>query len=106
MTAMMGGFALSSLVDNIFLMNWVELNDTFRLGLTIAKMRANAISRTTHEVEIQNGRGMQVLRRELRVPTERHPFSAYAGLVSRAPERRRLGERTETEDVSRDPSRS
>ncbi|HSA87816.1 MAG TPA: ATPase domain-containing protein [Nitrospira sp.] len=106
MTSMMGGFALSSLVDNIFLMNWIELNDTFRLGLTIAKMRANAISRTTHEVEIQNGRGMQVLPRELRVPKERHPFSAYAGLVSRAPERRRLGDRTETKDTWRDPSRS
>jgi signal transduction histidine kinase len=37
MTSMMGEFAMSSLVDNIILLNWVELGDSFRLGLTIAK---------------------------------------------------------------------
>lgn len=29
---MMGSFQMSSLVDNIILMNWVELGDSFRLG--------------------------------------------------------------------------
>ena len=41
MSSMVGEFAMSSLVDNILLLNWVELGDAFRLGLTVAKMRAN-----------------------------------------------------------------
>jgi circadian clock protein KaiC len=86
MNSMMGDFALSSLVDNIVLMNWVELGDTFRLGMTIAKMRANPVSRVTHECEVIDGHGMRVLPRVL--PARRLPFGAYAGLVSRSPERR------------------
>jgi len=86
MNSMMGNFGMSSLVDNIVLMNWIELGDAFRLGLTIAKMRANRVDRVTHECEILDGKGMRVLPREL--PPPRHPFSAYAGLLSRAPERR------------------
>ena len=86
MNSMMGDFAMSSLVDNIVLMNWVELGDTFRLGMTIAKMRANPVERITHECEVIDGHGMRVLPRALPVPKQ--PFSAYGGLVSRAPERR------------------
>src|SRR6185436_18332203 len=63
MSSMMGDFAMSSLVDNIILMNWVELGDAFRLGLTVAKMRANPNMRVTHECEIVNGQGMYVLPR-------------------------------------------
>ncbi len=88
MASMMGDFAMSSLVDNIVLMNWVEIGDTFRLGLTIAKMRANPVNRVTHEVEVVDGKGMHVLPRELRVTPPQHPFSSYAGLISRSPERR------------------
>ena len=88
MASMMGSFQMSSLVDNIILMNWVEIGDSFRLGMTIAKMRANPVDRTTREVEIHNGKGMRVLPRELRTAAEQSPFSSYAGLVSRAPERR------------------
>ncbi|MCS6302656.1 MAG: hypothetical protein H8K07_03180 [Nitrospira sp.] len=105
MASMMGNFAMSSLVDNIILLNWAELGDTFRLGLTIAKMRANRVNRTTHEVAILSDQGMTVLERELRVPPERHPFSSYAGLVSRAPERRHIQRQTENEDSARDQSR-
>lgn len=86
MASMMGDFQMSSLVDNIILMNWIELGDAFRLGMTIAKMRGNPVNRVTHEVEIIDGEGMKVLPRVLPVPTEQ-PFSAYMGLVSRAPER-------------------
>ena len=88
MASMMGDFAMSSLVDNIILMNWVEIGDTFRLGLTVAKMRANPVNRVTHEVEILNGKGMQVLPRVLPVAGPPRPFSSYIGLVSRSPERR------------------
>ena len=87
MASMMGDFTMSSLVDNIVLMNWSELGDTFRLGMTIAKMRANPVDRVTRECEIVNGKGMRVLPRVRPVP--QLPFSSYAGLVSRAPERRR-----------------
>jgi len=73
-------------VDNIILMNWVELGDTFRLGLTIAKMRANPVERVTHECEIINGQGLRVLPRTLPAPPR--PFSTYASLISRAPTRR------------------
>jgi circadian clock protein KaiC len=90
MASMMGSFQMSSLVDNIILMNWIELGDTFRLGLTIAKMRANPVERVTHEVEVIDGQGMSVLKRGLPMPLEKNPFSSYAGLVARSPERRRL----------------
>ena len=87
MSSMMGEFAMSSLVDNIVLLNWIELSDTFRLGLTVAKMRANPVLRVTRECEVINGQGMRVLPRQLPgVP--RAAFSGYYGLISRAPERR------------------
>jgi KaiC/GvpD/RAD55 family RecA-like ATPase len=87
MASMMGSFAMSSLVDNIILMNWIEIGDTFRLGMTVAKMRANPVNRVTHEVEVLDGKGMRVLPRELRIATRQHPLSSYTGLVSRSPER-------------------
>jgi circadian clock protein KaiC len=85
MASMMGEFAMSSLVDNIILMNWVEISDSFRLGLTIAKMRANPVDRVTRECEIVSG-GLRVLPRVLPVAASR-PFSTYTGLVSRSPTR-------------------
>jgi hypothetical protein len=85
MATMMGSFAMSSLVDNIILLNWVELGDSFRLGMNVAKMRANPVNRITRECEITS-EGMRVLPRELPIGTS--PFSNYRGLVSRAPERR------------------
>jgi circadian clock protein KaiC len=88
MSKMMGEFAMSSLVDNIILMNWIEIADTFRLGLTVAKMRANATTRTTRECEIVDGQGMRVLPRTLPDPRVQLPFSRYDGLLSRAPARR------------------
>jgi circadian clock protein KaiC len=88
MSSMMGEFKVSSLVDNIILMNWVELGDTFRHSLTVAKMRAMPTSRTTHECEIVNGQGMKVLPRPLAGALPVVPFASYLGLLSRAPERR------------------
>ena len=86
MSSMMGDFAMSSLVDNILLMNWVELGDAFRLGLTVAKMRANPTTRATFECEILNQQGMRVLPRQL-PGSQQLPFSRYQGLISRAPTR-------------------
>ena len=87
MASMMGDFAMSSLVDNILLMNWIELGDAFRLGLTVAKMRANPNTRATHECEIQNGLGMRVLPRQIPSPMSQ-PLSSYQNLISRNPARR------------------
>ena len=87
MTSMMGEMTVSSLVDTIILLNWVELGDTFRLALTVAKMRASPIIRQTHECEIIDGQGMRVLPNALDPAIPRLPFTAYLGLVSRAPER-------------------
>jgi hypothetical protein len=88
MSSMMGDFGMSSLVDNILLMNWVELGDTFRLGLTVAKMRANPTTRVTRECEIVSGHGLRVLPRPLPFPAGHLPFSRYDALISRAPIRR------------------
>ena len=85
--------AMSSLVDNIVLMNWIELSDAFRLGLTVAKMRANPNRRSTHECEIIDGQGLHVLPRQIS-PSQARPFSSYQNLISRNPARR-LGPDTE-----------
>jgi len=86
MASMMGVFHMSSLVDNILLMNWIELGDAFRLALTVAKMRANPNGRSTHECEIVDGQGLRVLPRE--IPVGALPFSSYQNLISRNPARR------------------
>jgi circadian clock protein KaiC len=88
MSSMMGDFAMSSLVDNILLFNFIELGDSFRLGLTVGKMRANPVNRATHECEVVDGKGMRVLPRELPAAAPKTAFSGYHGLISRAPERR------------------
>ena len=88
MSSVMGPFGVSSLVDNVILLNWVELGDTFRQALTIAKMRANAFDRTTRECEVVNGEGMRVLPRQIPPgATRRLAFWEYYSLVSRSPER-------------------
>jgi circadian clock protein KaiC len=92
LSSMMGEVRASSLVDNIILMNWVELGDTFRHALTIAKVRGMPTNRVTHECEILDGRGMVVLPRAVRLAVPSVPFASYYGLLSRAPERHRGGE--------------
>jgi circadian clock protein KaiC len=88
MSSVMGAYGVSSLVDNVVLLNWVELGDTFRQALSIAKMRANAFDRSTRECEIVNGQGMRVLPREIPPgATRRLPFWEYYSLVARSPER-------------------
>jgi len=88
MSSVMGPFGVSSLVDNVVLLNWVELGDTFRQALTIAKMRANAFERATRECEVVDGRGMRVLPRQIPPGATRHlAFWEYYSLVSRSPER-------------------
>jgi circadian clock protein KaiC len=88
MSTVMGPFGVSSLVDNVILLNWVELADTFRQALTIAKMRANAFERTTRECEVVNGQGMRVLPKEIPPHAARRlAFWEHYSLVARSPER-------------------
>jgi circadian clock protein KaiC len=87
LSSMMGNFSCSSVIDNIILMNWVELGDTFRHALTIAKMRAAPTSHTTHECEVIDGEGLRVLPRPIAGIIPSRPFSSYVGLISRSPER-------------------
>jgi circadian clock protein KaiC len=88
MSSMMGVFHMSSLVDNIILMNFIELGDTFRRGLTVGKMRSNPVNHSTHECEVVDGEGMRVLPRQLPATALKSAFSSYRGLISRSPERR------------------
>ena len=92
MSSMAGEYAMSSLVDNILLLNWVELGDEFRLALTVAKMRGNPTVRVTRECDIVDGQGFRVLPRQ--IPAAAFPFSSYYSLLSRAPERHRLSPAT------------
>lgn len=87
MASMMGEFAMSSLVDNIVSMNWIEMGAAFRLGLTVAKMRGNPNRRETHECESVDGAGMHVLPNPLPAEGIRRPFISYANLISRNPAR-------------------
>jgi circadian clock protein KaiC len=88
MASVMGEYGVSSLVDNIILMNFVELGDTFRHALTVTKTRGNPVHRTTHEVEILNGVGMRVLPRAIQAALPIAPFASYRSLIGRSPERR------------------
>ncbi|MEO8007769.1 MAG: hypothetical protein ABI728_04525, partial [Betaproteobacteria bacterium] len=88
MSSMMGEFRMSSLVDNIILMNFIELGDTFRRGLTVGKMRSNPVNHSTHECEVVDGEGMRVLPRQLPAMAPKMAFSSYHALISRSPERR------------------
>ncbi len=74
MASMMGQFAISSLVDNILLMNWIELGDSFRLGLTLAKMRANPVDRVTRECEFSRVRGCACYRASCLCQGNRSPL--------------------------------
>ncbi len=87
MSSMMGVFHMSSLVDNIVLMNFIELGDTFRRGITIGKMRSNPVNHATHECEVVNGAGMRVLPRHLPASAPPSAFSSYRSLIARSPER-------------------
>ena len=76
---------VSSLVDNIILLNFVELDNSVRRAVTVAKARGSDHQFVTHEFRIQQG-GMILLPLG---PEERPglPFQSYHGLLSRAPTR-------------------
>jgi circadian clock protein KaiC len=76
---------VSSLVDNIILLNYVELENSMRRAVTVVKARGSDHQFRTHEFKIQQG-GM-VLSPLAPEEAPALPFQSYHGLLSRAPTR-------------------
>lgn len=80
-------FKVSPIVDNIILFNYVEISNRLRRAITIPKSRGLKPSRTTREFVIAKG-GIKVLtEKTTEEDVEQLPFSAYFGILGRAPQR-------------------
>jgi circadian clock protein KaiC len=79
-------FPVSSLVDNIVLLNFVELGNTLHRALTVAKARGSANQFVTREFTIGPG-GITLVPADAAVALPVLPFQSYYGLLSRAPTR-------------------
>src|SRR5207253_764753 len=83
----MPDYAISSIVDNLILMNFVELGNTLRRAITVAKARGSQHEFVTREYTIGPG-GINLLPLEEGGTLPVLPFQSYYGLLSRAPTRR------------------
>jgi circadian clock protein KaiC len=81
----MPDFPVSSIVDNIILLNMVELNSSLHRCLTVVKARGSKHEVETREFVIGQG-GITLLPRDPRAPTP-VAFQDYSSLLSRAPTR-------------------
>jgi circadian clock protein KaiC len=79
-------FPVSSIVDNIVLLNFVELGNTLHRAITVAKARGSANRFVTREFTIGQG-GIALLPVDESVALPVLPFQSYYGLLSRAPTR-------------------
>ena len=86
-THYMPDFAISSIVDNLILMNFVELGSSLRRAITVAKARGSEHEFVTREYTIGRG-GINLLPIEEGKTLPVLPFQSYYGLLSRAPTRR------------------
>jgi len=82
----MPDFAISSIVDNLILMNFVELGSSLRRAITVAKARGSEHEFVTREYTIGRG-GINLLPIEEGQTLPVLPFHRYYGLLSRAPTR-------------------
>src|SRR5947209_1620744 len=82
----MPDFAISSIVDNLILMNFVELGSSLRRAITVAKARGSEHQFITREYTIGPG-GISLLPLEEGKALPVLPFQSYYGLLSRAPTR-------------------
>src|SRR5713226_5743209 len=80
----MPDFAISSIVDNLILMNFVELGTSLRRAITVAKARGSEHEFVTREYTIGPG-GISLLPMEEGKALPVLPFQSYYGLLSRAP---------------------
>jgi circadian clock protein KaiC len=85
-THYMPDFAISSIVDNLILLNFVELGNSLRRAITVAKARGSEHQFVTHEFTIGPG-GISLLPMEEGKSLPVLPFQSYYGLLSRAPTR-------------------
>jgi circadian clock protein KaiC len=79
-------FPVSSMVDNIVLLNFVELGSTLHRAITVAKARGSDNRFVTREFTIGLG-GITLLPVDESVALPVLPFQSYYGLLSRAPTR-------------------
>lgn len=86
LTHFMPDFGVSSIVDNIILMNYVELGNTLHRAMTVAKARGSDHSFVTREFQIEQG-GIRLLPVDETKAIPVLPFQSYYGLLSRAPTR-------------------
>jgi circadian clock protein KaiC len=86
LTHIMPDFAVSSIVDNIILLNFVELGNTLHRAVTVAKARGNDHQFITREYKIEQG-GITLLPLDESQGVPVLPFPSYYGLLSRAPTR-------------------
>jgi circadian clock protein KaiC len=82
----MPDFGISSIVDNLILMNFVELGGSLRRAITVAKARGSEHEFVTREYTIGPG-GISLLPIEEGKTLPALPFQSYYGLLSRAPTR-------------------
>jgi len=100
----MPDFPVSSLVDNIVLLNFVELGNTLHRAITVAKARGSANQFVTREFTIGPG-GITLVPEDAAVALPILPFQSYYGLLSRAPTRLRsaLPRGSLTPDITEGP---
>jgi circadian clock protein KaiC len=87
MTSYMPNFGVTSVIDNIVLVNLVETGDRFRYAMTVPKARGSGHLTATREFVIGQG-GVRLLPldgEEAAAPLP--PFPSYANILSRAPTR-------------------
>jgi circadian clock protein KaiC len=82
----MADFAISSIVDNLILMNFVELGTSLRRAITVAKARGSEHQYVTREFTIGPG-GISLVPVEEGKVLPALSFQSYYGLLSRAPTR-------------------
>ena len=85
-TSYMADFAVSSIVDNIIIMNFVELGDSMHRAITVAKARGSGHQFVTREFQVGKG-GIALLPVDESKAVPSLPFESYYGLLSRAPTR-------------------
>lgn len=79
----------SAIVDNIVLLNYVEISTQLRRAITVPKVRGTKIPQRTKEFLIDEG-GFKIIDEQQDSDTDQVPqlpFSAYYGVLSRAPAR-------------------
>jgi circadian clock protein KaiC len=85
-TQFMPEFGVSSIVDNIILLNLVELGNTLHRSITVAKARGSRHEFVTREFTIGEG-GINFVPLEEGAAIPVLPFQSYYNILSRAPTR-------------------